>query len=422
MFPAVECPGFVRRYADGFKDIVGQHYREWVSLLAGTVTGLGSLSDAARFLFFSRSVSSLSRFLSSGKAPEINRRHRRRVRTWALKAMRRPSDFLFVVDDTVLPRRGRKQWAVYTWYDHATKSFTDGHKLLVVGLMCRRRRLVIPIHWQMLHVQSQAPERYRCATDVALSLLDVLVAEGFPKLTVTADCWFSGEPFYAGLDERGFKFVVENRSDRVVHAVSGTRVAPKTKLPTVFESRVYRSIHYRKRRRFAAESVLTLRSCRTVQLKIVAVKNRVVDEMPYAFYATNWLAWNAQKVWSISRDRWMIEVLFRELKSLFALGEPAVRTENGIETTVSISMVALTVIRSQQWEIAAQKRLQDSRPVPALAIVQQSQTKLLHRGISALANPTTGARLYQRISHNLDPRFLRQKPTEKSFARRSLVA
>lgn len=421
MFPAVECPGFVRRYADGFKDLVGNHYREWISLLAGTVSGLGSLCDANRFLLFSRSVSSLNRFLSSGMAPQLNRRHRRRVRCWALRAMRRPEDFLFVVDDTILPRRGSKQWGVYNWYDHASKAFTNGHKLLVVGLMCRRRRLVIPLHWQILHVESKAPELYRCATEVALTLLDELEAEGFPRLTVAADCWFSGEPFYEGLNRRGFGFVVENRANRIVSAVSAESLAPKTALPSVFSARRYTPIVYRKRRRFAAECVLTLRSCRKVPLKIVAVKNRSVDEAPYAFYATNRLAWNAQKVWSISRDRWMIEVLFRELKSLFALGEPAVRTESGIETTVSISMVALTVIRTQQWEIAAQRSHQDTRPVPASAIVHQLQTKLLHRGISVLAHPQSGPSLYRRISHKLDPRFLRQKPTEKTRVPRSLV-
>jgi hypothetical protein len=412
MLPLFECPGFVRRHCDGFKDIVGIHYRDWVGIIAGTINGIGSLSDISRFIFFGRSVSSLSRFLNAGLASKINRRHRRMVRSWMVRVTNRPEDFLFVIDDTLLPHAGPKQWGVYNWYDHTYKTFRTGNKLLVIGLMCRKRRLVIPLHWQILHVESDAPELYRKANQVVLDLLQVLSAEGFPKLTVVGDSWYAGEPLYQGLSDLGYDFVFEIRRNRIVATIDGRKPKEKIKIEPVLSQRPCSRIRFRGRFRYAFERCVRFRNSK-VELKAVGVKNKLIDEQMYAIYVTNRLAWNASKVWSISRDRWMIEVHFRELKSLFALGEPAVRSKNGIETTISVSLISLTVIRLEQFAQPNTKKDQHCRPDTAGNIVQKVQLRLLQRGISKLAHPSSAENALLKLRTRLTLQNLRRKPTEK---------
>ena len=110
--PVLECPRVVREFADRFKDVVGLYYPEFVSGLCASLLGVSGLSDMTRSLAFSRSVSSLSRFFNSDLGPGINRRHRRQLAPFFEAVRSRPEDFLWVIDDTVLPHYGTRIWEV----------------------------------------------------------------------------------------------------------------------------------------------------------------------------------------------------------------------------------------------------------------------------------------------------------------------
>lgn len=416
--PTLECPKLVRDFADRFKDIVGSHYPEFVSALCASVMGIGGLSDMARFLAFSRSVSSLSRFFNSKLGAAINRRHRRQLRQFFEQAQERPQDFLWVIDDTILPHYSEKMWGSYRWYNHSTLSFCNGHKLLVVGLVHRKKRICIPVIWQLLHLKSDSPELYRKATEVALDLLAQLEEYDLPKLTVVADSWFSGETMYQGLQKAGYPFVFEIRQNRTISHFNGHTIQPSPiRITEALRAMTMKAIFYRKKMKWAGEAQVLLRNC-NIAMKAVAIHN-VVDRSLFAIYVTNKLAWNASTVWGISRDRWAIEVQFRELKGIFTLGEAAVRSQNAVEIAISLSMIALTVIRLQQQTDG--KKNQDGLPRGAGAIAQQVQLDSLHRSISKLASPITSQKACQRIREKLHPQNLRQKPTERTTRSKTAV-
>lgn len=410
--PTLECPKLVRDFADRFKDVVGSHYPDFVSALCANVMGISGLSDMARFLAFSRSVSSLSRFFNSDLGASINRRHRKQLRIFFEQAKERPEDFLWVIDDTILPHYSEKMWGSYRWYNHSTLSFCNGHKLLVVGLVHRKKRICIPVIWQMLHLKKDSPELYCKATEVALDLLRQLEAYDLPKLTVVADSWFAGETMYQGLHKAGYAFVFECRQNRTISHFDGHIIQPRPiRITDAVPAMGMHRIFHRKKMKWAGEAQVRLRGC-DIAMKAVAIHN-VVDQTLFAIYLTNELAWNASTVWSISRDRWAIEVHFRELKGIFTLGGAAVRSQNAVEIAISLSMIALTVIRLQQQSDG--KKNQDCRPLGAGAIAQQVQLNSLHRSISKLVSPVTSQKARQRVLSKLHPQNLRRKPTERSY-------
>ena len=394
--PVVECPKLIRNYCDGFKDLLATmaDYQSFVALTCGAVFGIANISMIVRYFLFAPSVSSISRFLDTDDlAASLNRRHRRRLASIAKKFQENPDRYQYAVDDTLIARSGKSMWGVYSWYDHGLKAHINGHKLLVVGLVDRKRNVLIPLAWEILHrdlsdkvEMSPGMVPHRKAWQVALDLLDVIQDEGFPKGVVACDSWFYGAEFFSGLEARGFDYVVEARSSFIVKHHGLKRIDQN--LTNFFADRPRQVISSNHKTKFASSAVLTLTDKQLVS-KIVAVANRRgVDDQVFAYYASNRLTWDAAKIWQYSRGRWSIEVQFRELKQLFALCEAAVRSQQSVETAVSISMIALTVIRLEQLADADANKNQHFRPISAGAIVRDLEMTAISRGILKLAlNP-----------------------------------
>ena len=394
--PVVECPKMVRDFCDGFKDLlpVKGAYQSFVALVSAAVFGVANISDIARYFLFAPSVSQMCDFMSQvNLADQLNRRHRRRLLAVCSKIGINPGRYQFAIDDTLVPHSGKNMWGVYNWYDHTNKSYVKGHKILVVGVVDKIRNVLIPVAWEVLHrdlskdttdTENKSPVRiHETGWEVALRLLDAVYMSGFPKLPLSADSWFHGEDFCQGLNNRGIPYVIEVKSNRIAETHGRKKIDHN--LVLFFKDRLRQLILFKNRPKFACEAVVTLRDS-AVPVKIVAVANRRdLDDDVFAYYASNQLTWGAAKIWGYSRGRWAIEVQFRELKQFFALGEAAVRSQQSIETAVSISMIALTVIRLEQLAVADSQSNQHIRPIPAGVIVRDLQMQSLTRSILKLA-------------------------------------
>jgi Transposase DDE domain len=410
-FPVLSCPKGIRVVADDFKDILGPHYRAFVACLCGAMFGIACFSVIARCFAFSPSVSSICRLYDARRlVDKLNNRHRKRILRLLGDVQKDPSRYLWAIDDTLIAHSGRKIWGAYYWHDHNSKGTVFGHKLLVLGLVDRKRRVLIPVFWEILHrVGTKDHEK---GWKVAKRLLKHAAAFGFPKFTVVADSWFAGEEFFDALvgEKLGFDFVIEIKSNRKVVGHAKKRNLD-IGVDEFFKSSKRTKIFYWGKKKWAAEAVLWFKDSKR-QLKVAAVANKKrLDEKPFAFYVSNRLTWNASQLWAVARDRWTIEVQFRDLKQIFALGEAAVRSQKAVETSISVSAIALTAIRFEQLSQADANEDQNIRPRPAGSIVRDYQLQSLTRGISELANQRdTPAKL------KLFSRFHREnfgkKPTE----------
>lgn len=365
----------------------------------------------ARCFAFSPSVSSICRLYDARRlVDKLNNRHRKRILRLLGDVQKDPSRYLWAIDDTLIAHSGRKIWGAYYWHDHNSKGTVFGHKLLVLGLVDRKRRVLIPVFWEILHrVGTKDHEK---GWKVAKRLLKHAAAFGFPKFTVVADSWFAGEEFFDALvgEKLGFDFVVEIKSNRKVVG-HGKRRNLDIGVDEFFKSSKRTKIFYWGKKKWASEAALWFKDSKR-QLKVAAVANKKrLDEKPFAFYVSNRLTWNASQLWAVARDRWTIEVQFRDLKQIFALGEAAVRSQKAVETSISVSAIALTAIRLEQLSQADANEDQHIRPRPAGSIVRDYQLQSLTKSISELATQrSTPAKL------KLYSRFHREnfgkKPTE----------
>ena len=421
LIPFVECPQLVRNYCDGFKDLLkpGTDYRCFVALVCAYVFGESNISMIVRYFLFSPSVSALCRFLGEEDvAPKLSRRHRRRILSVITRITSDPGRYQFAIDDTLIPHSGKNMWGVYNWYDHTKNCTTKGHKLLVIGVVDKKRKLFIPIIWEILHRDlskeieptSEVSICHEKAWQVGLRLLDEVLKEGFPKLVFSADSWFFGKEFCDALEFREINYVIEVRSNLIVKKSGNSH--PLVSLSAFFAEKLRRVIYFNNKSKFVCERTITIAEFES-PLKIIAVANkRNIDDDVFGYYACNQLTWDASKIWGYSRGRWSIEVQFRELKQLFALGGAAVQSKQSVVTVVAISMIALTVIRLQQLANADSNKNQYARPISAGNIVRDLEFISANRSISKLAmHPKT--RTIAKFKLRYNQKNLNTKPAEK---------
>ncbi len=416
--PVSECPTFIRDYADSFKDLLpGSHYQSFVATLAASIFGVSGYSDTYRYLHFSPSVSSLGNFANfEGLATKLNRRHRRRLKSVLEKAKAQPSRYQLALDDTLISHSsGCKIYGSYRWHDHSTGGSIFGHKLLVIGIVDRHHRIFIPLIWEILHrdlgseIEGGIENVHQKGWQVAIRLIKQLLLEGWPKLVLAADSWFAGEEFFQELSQLEMPFVIEIKSNRIVenHGMKGVHQP----IDNYMQGRRRAPVYHNEKTKYGCEGTLLLRGAKLARKVIAVANSQDLDDQPFAYYITNKLTWNASQIWSVSRDRWEIEVQFRELKQFFTLGEAAVRSKQSVETTISISVIALTVVRLRQLSIALADGNQDVRPIPAGAIIRDLQLQTLLRCTSKLATPYQDA-YRKKFQRRLNHRNLNSKPAE----------
>jgi hypothetical protein len=411
-FPIISCPKDIRIEADMFKGSLGIYYKAFTAILCGYVFGLPSLSDIMRYLFFSPSVSTMDKFFQSDTYKQLNRFHRKRLLKLHRKVSKDQGRYAWAVDDTLISHWGKSIWGTYYWKDHNTGGNVWGHKLMVLGLIDKKRKILIPVFWEILHRKGKEypGEHHKKGNDIAYNLLEQATEMGFPKYPVVMDSWFAGKELFEKLDKNGYKFVIELKNNRKV--VKHSRSVLYESISTFFSNRFRHKIYYLNRSKWATCATLVLNNM-DKKLKVVAMANKKgLAHECFAYYATNQLAWDATKIWGLSRDRWSIEVQFRDLKQLFTLGGAAMQSKNAVETTISMSAIAMTVVRNKQLAYADANKNQHQRPCPASSIVQKYALDSLKCGIHKLAS-STDLRAIQKFHSRLRLENFGRKPTEK---------
>lgn len=412
----LSCPVEIRKEVDGFKDLVGPHYSAFTAIFCGAVFGVGNLSDITRYFTFSPSVSGLSRFFAEEDiCPMLNRRHQKKILTLMEKAEKDPKRYIWAVDDTLVSHWGKGIWGADYWYDHTTDSTVYGHKLMVLGLVDRKRNLLIPVFWEVLHREIKGfEELHEKGWAVVIKLLKLAQDAGFPKLTTCADSWFAGEEFFDALTgpELGLNYVCEIKCNRKV-VQSEKENDLDTRVDEFFKGIKRSKIYYKGKKKLAAEEVLWFKDAKHAKKTVAVANKKDLEKNPFAYYVSNQLTWSASTIWAISRDRWTIEVQFRELKQSFTLGESAVRSKQAVEMSISIAMIALTFIRLEQLARIDANEDQHVRPIPAGTIVREYQLQSLIRSVSKLASPYYPD-IKEKLRARLNPDNISRKPTEKN--------
>ncbi len=345
-----KLPEGVRKVSDNYKSLnaaEGIGFANTTALFTYFLFGCTSLSQLARDHVNSPSVSDLSRAIQNFPGS----RFMRRCRSSILKKYGdnlNAEDFVIAVDDTENPRYGKSIYGCGLWKSKRHSYF--GQKILLLVLVDMRRRIAIPLHYTFL--LNQGHPDYQPVLKKVIQLIDDCMKQGVPRLPIVADSWFDSGDLMRDFAERGLTFVVEIKSNRVARNSTGQWVRYR-KVTETFKSphgEVYAQPLKlakkpgRPKLRFTESKVLQLKTFKA-PVKIIAVFNKRSSKEAFAYYLSTDRTMPGATVWKISRARWCIEVLFRDLKQNLSFGRLPCSGKNAADLAVCLPLVLVTSLR-----------------------------------------------------------------------------
>lgn len=417
------CGELERELAMGYKDL----WEDFVPInsLCAYITlfvlGYSSLDALVRYCVNFPSVSTLSRNIQNASKGNCFNRSMRRMRSKILKRIKKSSDdWVYAFDTTDNPKRlqnlkGRGHWA------KSNGSIFDGRNLLVMVAVNTKKGYAVPLYYFPCIKPEEDPTIARTGWELVLDCVDLLVSENFPKLTLVGDSWFDGVPFMKALTDRGFKFVIElkaSRNGKVAESSDSTAfhnlalhfedsekkqaIFGSTKAPEAIPEGL-------KGKKYAKSKRLILRAARkkgqpekkreTILLNVTAVFNTPRSSKAFAYYGSNDLEKPSAWLWNISRCRWNIEVLFRDLKQYLAWGQGSHKTQEFAD--LSLVMPFLVVVH-----LRISLGIEDQ---PISKTLNQANQKEYIRSVKyAVRNPNS-AKL-DLFLNRMDPLFANDKP------------
>jgi hypothetical protein len=314
-----------------------------------------SVSSLARTCPWTFSVSDLSRAIDGFDSNRFMRRHRSSVlRRYKGGEMLNSTDFCYAVDDTDNPKYGKGVYGVGKW--KGSKGHYIGQKILVVVMVDIIRGYAIPLHYAF--VGKKGEPGYLSGIELGVKLFEDIIHANFPLLPVAADSWFDSVDFMKGLRKIGLHYCGEIKGNRRVKDNPGPNVA-WVKLPQLFSGKTRKRLHTRldsekvRKRKKKGKCGATLRIMIRdygSMLSAIAVYNTRRSKEAFAYYVSTDLTIAGARLWEISRARWKIECMFRDLKQNLSFGRLPCQGKEAADLAVCMPFVLYTSLRLESPE------------------------------------------------------------------------
>lgn len=338
-------PPYARILAGRFKGLCvglvpGAYFVGLQMLFTFFIGEYDSVADMLRRTSWTLSESHFLSMIDHFPANRFMRRLRRSVLSH-YKGHFDPKNFVFAIDDTDNPKYANLA-SVSNWRGSKGKYY--GQKVLVLALVDESANFAIPLGFKFCLPKNNA--NHVKAPKLAAELLAEVLDFGFPKLPVVADSWFDSAELAEDIQQLGCQFVWETKSNRNVRTNPGPHVR-WSKLQVIFcgiaRSKVPNREDSQTEKWVAHKRILI--AGRRSYLNAIAVYNRKNGREAFAFYASTDLAMSGARIWQISRSRWAIECLFRDLKQSLSFGRFPSGKENAVNLAVVIPFIVITLLR-----------------------------------------------------------------------------
>ena len=411
-------PRVVRKIADCYKDIAtkeGIPYSALCAYIAMNLYGDSSFSSLCRYAPWTYCCSSLSEYLYK-LTRLVQDRILRRLRGRILKQIKNnPDGWILVVDTTKKPSHIAALNHCGSWRESSHNAFF-GLNLLVIVAVNIHSGVALPLDFLPCEKTKPGHEKPSKAWELVLKLLDKLTNEGFPKLVLSQDSWFDGVEFANELKSRGFTYETELKSSRLVKEYpNSSRVSLKDafsgvkKVAVAAFTRQLGNEDVRaglQGKKFVAEKILYIRSSKTkksIQVKVAAVYNHPSEKEAFAYYFTNDISKSGVWLWKMSRLRWNIEVLFRDLKQNLDWGNFAGHDESVAYSSLIFPLLIVVHLRLTNHHY----RTKESTPLGTMVSrIMQEETL---RTVDFIRDNPKHFRI-ELLHNRLNPKFANRKP------------
>jgi hypothetical protein len=257
-----------------------------------------------------------------------------------------------ILDDTRIAKRGSKMERLSKIWDHGStelvevkqQKFVRGHIVLTAAIVFRG--VVLPWRLQLWKPRGQpasayAP-RYRKLTDRAATMIRAfeLPMAGM-KVRVLFDAFYLSPTVCRACEEKGFTFFSVAQRNRSFTSDNGKRRSLAKLMPGLLRHRG-RNVHMKRSRGHATLRLASIDGhlSRIGRVRLVVSKRPAGPFRRTVAIVTNETKLDPRRIVAIYETRWLIEVLFKELRQDLGLGDYQMLAEDGIVHHLHICCLA----------------------------------------------------------------------------------
>jgi hypothetical protein len=417
MFPLVDFPTLVKRYAPYFQEVFSpEALIEFERYISGLIVSTNKTVDGINRLFVSesRNQSSLNRLLTASPLSLESLNHSRLKMLDSQTGTRLKPKGVLSIDDSLLTHYGQEFEQIAKLYDPVTESYVWAHDLVTLHysddetdypllfqlwkpvdltrLEQGLRDAQVPLKATKEALKERAPDKWRsyllyvwrreekrqpqlqALYDSKIAIAQALLQQWVQqhpdwKWPVTFDTWYTQPGFCRYLDQTlhlAYVGTLAETDQVVLHTGKATlkdfairlkeehQAALKQGQPGLFHKI---TIPYK-------GTVETYYSyCRTHHIHNMGRHRLVINYRQadlgdnHLYLISNYLKWHAAGITRIRRHRWQVEVFHEEGKAE-GLDQYQLRDFRAIQRHVALVVVVYSMLRAAQWDFDLREQLQ----------------------------------------------------------------
>ena len=313
-----------------------------------------------------------------------------------------------LLDDTRIAKRGSKMDRLSKIWDHKQQKFVRGHIVLTAAVVFRG--VVLPWRLQLWKPKGQpasayAP-RYRKLTDMAAEMIRAFAPPvAGMKVRVLFDAFYLCPAVCHACQEKGFTFFSVAQRNRIFTTDNHKRRSLKNLMPGLLKHDGH-NVHMKRSRGYAKLRLASVDGhlSRIGQVRLVVSKRPAGPWRRTVAIVTNETKLNPRRIVAIYETRWLIEVLFKELRQDLGLGDYQMLAEDGIVHHLHVCCLAHLLLTHQSLTgLGAQARKVDEQvKLPPMSQRLQSLRESIAKDqIRRIVKGPEHAKLRTRLCHHL---------------------
>jgi hypothetical protein len=285
-------------------------------------------------------------------------------------------DMVFALDDTLVPKYGKKIFGNVWHFDHSSKpnrpKYIMGHNWVVMGLLhyCSvfSKWLCLPLLAELFVPAGALPKDRSCRSriDIAVQMVDQIKKFVNTTFTLVADGLYAKKNLVRYCIGEDIVFISRLRSDASLYELpkpTSGRGRPRkygkrlpslgvmSKDPAGFET--YHLMLYGERHRVDVKKVIGIWKPAGQPIQVLMV--RFDHSKSFAYFFSTDQDLSVRRILTLVAARWSIETLFCDLKEQMGMKDWQVRIEGSVERSVPLTCVATTLLILWSLAEAGQK-------------------------------------------------------------------
>ena len=364
MLPMMGFPGVVEEFAGFFRRIFSWHqFRRFKQYLSGLITGRRpTVRSIAYRLVEPVDQSSLNRFLTMYGWDDERLNRERLELLQSTRETRWRWDGVVAIDDTLLPKTGRKMPGAGKLWDHSSGRYVHAQCLVTSHYVDEEKDYPIGLRQYFKH-DSREAERYgfKRKLDLAMELVDECEELGVAAENYVFDSWYMSRELAGHVEAYGKGWVSRLKSNRLVY--HGKKRMNIDEFERGLPREAFKEVKVLGRSHWAYTRVLDINKLGKARV-VICYDSPDLEGDP-VYLVTSRLYWEERKVIQCYLLRFRIDSFYKDAKQNLGLGGCQLRSLKGTRRHWLLGNTAYSLLKLRTCRSRLYRRVQTDQTIGA---------------------------------------------------------